>query len=103
MESQLERVIEHLLKLEHSPGPEPRKQWMITVNDARMTPTIRRNVESMLPEIYRAPRDDADLALRDHGETDAVRALPTTCPYALDDLLLDKRWPTSRHGLTDSD
>jgi Domain of unknown function DUF29 len=109
VESQLERVIEHLLKLEHSPSPGPRRQWMISINGARreirrrMTPTIRRNVEPNLAELYRAARDDADLALRDHGEADAARALPTACPYAFDDLLRDKWWPTNRHGLVDDD
>jgi hypothetical protein len=33
--SQLERIIEHLLKLEHSRDAEPRRQWMIAVNSAR--------------------------------------------------------------------
>jgi hypothetical protein len=29
--SQLERIIEHLLKLEHSRNAEPHRQWMIAV------------------------------------------------------------------------
>jgi hypothetical protein len=33
--SQLERIIEHLLKLEHSRNAERRRQWMIAVNSAR--------------------------------------------------------------------
>ena len=33
--SQLERAIEHLLKLEHSPAVDPRAGWMNSVADAR--------------------------------------------------------------------
>ena len=109
VESQLERVLEHLLKLEHSPSQNPRRQWMISVNTARadigrrLTRTIRRNVESELPERYRQARRNANLALLDHGEKDAARALPQDCPYAFDDLLADEWWPANRHGLQDDD
>ena len=57
--SQLERLIEHLLKLEHSPSREPRRQWMISVVEARgeverrLTAMIRREVESALAAPYR--------------------------------------------------
>jgi hypothetical protein len=107
VESQLERVLEHLLKLEHSPSPDPRRQWMISVVDARgeierrMTPTIRREVEPGLATLYRRARRKAELALATHGEVDAARALAIDCPYAFDDLLADEWWPANRHGLTD--
>jgi hypothetical protein len=48
VERQLERIIEHLLELEYSPSPDPRRQWMISVIDARgeierrMSATIQR-------------------------------------------------------------
>jgi hypothetical protein len=105
VESQLERIIEHLLKLEHSPSRGPRRQWMISVNTARgeiqrrLTRAIRREVEPDLPELYSRARRNANLALLDHGEADAARALPDACPYALDDLLADEWWPSNRHGL----
>ena len=107
VESQLERVIEHLLKLEHSPSQEPRRQWMISVNDARgeiarrLTRTIRGEVEPRLSDRYRQARRNADLALLDQGEKDAASALPPDCPYAFDDLLADEWWPANRHGLRD--
>jgi hypothetical protein len=43
----------------------------------------------------------AELSLLDQGETDAARALPDACPYALDELLADEWWPANRQGLTD--
>ena len=109
VESQLERVIEHLLKLEHSPRQSPRRQWMISVNGARrdvrrrLTPTIRTAVEGQLANLYAAARRDAELGLLDHGEGDAARSLPQDCPYAFDDLLTDEWWPANRHGLRDGE
>jgi len=105
VESQLERIVEHLLKLEHSPNRDPRRQWMISVVDARgeverrMSATIRREVEPALPDHYHRGRRKAEPALLDHGEADAARALPATCPYGLDNLLADEWWPENRHGL----
>jgi Domain of unknown function DUF29 len=107
VESQLERIIEHLLKLEHSPSRDPRRQWMISVVDARgeiarrLTATIRPEVEPELPELYRRSRRKAELALAHHGEADAARALPAICPYAFDDLLADEWWPANRHGVSE--
>jgi hypothetical protein len=109
VESQLECVIEHLLKLEFSPSGGPRRQWMISVNNARgeierrMTVTIRREIEPGLPKRYRRARRNADLSLLDHGEKEAARALPADCPYAFDDLIADEWWPANRHGLRDDD
>ena len=50
--SQLRRIIEHLLKLEHSRARDPRSGWQDLILDARaeiadrMTSTIRREVEN---------------------------------------------------------
>jgi DNA-binding PucR family transcriptional regulator len=91
VESQLERVIEHLLKLEYSSDVESRRQWMISVVDGRgeierrMTATIRNEVEPALDKRYRRARRKADLALAARGEREAARALPADCPYAFDD------------------
>jgi DNA-binding PucR family transcriptional regulator len=107
--SQLERVIEHLLKLEHSPAAEPRAGWMNSVDDARartedaMTPTIRRETEPLLSMLYRRARRRVARDLVAQGEKEAARALPADCPYALDDLIADDWWPVNRHGLRDDD
>jgi Domain of unknown function DUF29 len=107
VESQLERIIEHLLKLEHSSSAEPRRQWMISVNNARgeigrrLTPTIRNHVEPALADLYRRSRRNAELSLLDHKQGEAARGLPAECPYAFANLLVDEWWPANRHGLTD--
>jgi Domain of unknown function DUF29 len=84
-------IIEHLLKLEHSPASEPRAGWRATIRTQRvrlrdtLTPTLRREVESELAELYDDARGLAEGAFRDHGE-DAAAALPATCPYSFDQL-----------------
>ena len=105
--SQIERVIEHLLKLEHSPAAEPRAGWMNSVDDARariedaMTPTIHRETEPSLSMLYRRARRRAARDLVAQGEKAAARALSAECPYAFDDLISDEWWPVNRHGLRD--
>ncbi len=93
MESQLERIIEHLLKLEYSPADEPRAGWKASVRQARreierrITATTARKLRRGLPARWAAGRDDARAALLDHGEADAARALPEACPYRFEQLL----------------
>ena len=56
LHSQIQRVICHLLKLEHSPAVEPRRGWIETVNDARselelvleMSPSLKNEVGAVI-------------------------------------------------------
>lgn len=105
IESQLERLIEHLLKLEHSRLAEPRRSWALSVRSARreigrrLTPTLERAVARRLPRLFENARQDARLALLDHPEPEAAAALPESCPYGIDQLLADGWYPANRHGL----
>ncbi len=105
IESQLERLIEHLLKLEYSRLAEPRRVWARSVGGARreierrLTPSLERAVARRLAKLYEHARRDARLALLDHPEPEAAAALPETCPYTLDQLLTDGWYPQNRHGL----
>jgi hypothetical protein len=65
-----------------------------------MTPTIRKHVEPALPDLDRRSRRNGELALLDQGEPEAARALPASCPYAFNDLLVDEWWPSDRHRLS---
>jgi hypothetical protein len=67
-------VLEHLLKLAHSPAQDPQV------------------LQDELPRVYEIARRNADGALRDHGEQAAAAALPATCPYTLDQIIADW-WP----------
>ena len=85
-------VMAHLLKLQHSPAQNPRLAWRETIRTQRtrllndLTPSLRRHLRERLPELYARARHDAEGSLRDHGEDDAASALPTTCPYTLDQI-----------------
>ncbi len=105
--SQLLRILEHALKLEHSPAAEPRAGWLNSIDDARgeieaaITPAIRAEVEPMLPKLFERARRKVVRDLTAHGEKEAARALPADCPYAFDELIADDWWPVNRHGLRD--
>jgi Domain of unknown function DUF29 len=93
--SRLRTIIEHLLKLEHSPAAEPRGLWLDTIHAQRadleddLTASLRRRLRSELPKQYLRARAAAARSLRRHGETAAADALPRTCPYTLDQIAGD--------------
>jgi hypothetical protein len=93
--NRIRTIIEHLLKLEHSPATDPHAGWRATVRTQRvrlrdaLTPTLRSEVESELAELYGDGRALAEGMLRDHGEHAAADALPATCPYSLDQITGD--------------
>lgn len=97
--SQVRRILEHFLKLGHSPTAEPRAGWYESILDARnelrddLTPTLRRDLETSLPMLYEQARRDAATRLRLHGETAAADALPATCPHTLGQVLDENRLP----------
>jgi hypothetical protein len=91
-------VIEHLLKLQHSPATDPRNSWRASVREHRRrlwiesTPRLTQILADRLPELYARARDDAAAGMRDHGEHAAADALPAACPYSLDQITGDW-WP----------
>lgn len=97
--SQIRRIIEHLLKLAHSPAAQPRFDWMETIDDARetlsdkLTATLRRDAEESLDALYLQAQRRAARGLRRRGEPDAADALPQSCPYSLDDICREDWYP----------
>jgi Domain of unknown function DUF29 len=93
--SRLRTITEHLLKLQHSPASDPRPGWYDTILVQRddlldeMTATLRRVLEVELPTHFERARKRAATSLRKHGEDAAADALPTTCPYTLDQITGD--------------
>lgn len=102
--SQLARLLEHLLKLAHAPPREPREGWYDTIGDARrelyvkLSPSLRRDVDARLPELYALARRRAALALTRYGAVDAADTLPEACPYSLAQLLGDVWFPMTWHA-----
>jgi hypothetical protein len=103
--SQLRRIIEHLLKLEHSPAVDPRFGWLESVIEARdvipdvITATMRREVEAGLANTYQQGRRRAEAALMRHGEREAAQGLPADCPYTFDQIVSHDWYSASRHGI----
>jgi len=88
-------VIEHLLKLQHSPAIDPRKGWRATVLEHRsrlevdLTPRLRQVLAEELARMHHLARRGAAASMRDHGEDAAADSLPETCPYTLDQIAGD--------------
>ena len=88
-------VMEHLLKLQHSPAIDPRSGWRATVREHRsrleieLTPRLRQVLDEELSRVFRIARKSASEATRDHGEHAAADGLPGTCPYTADQITGD--------------
>jgi hypothetical protein len=93
--SRARTIMQHLLKLQHSPATAPRLGWRQTVRAQRtdladdLTPTLRRRLAEELSGVYGGARKLAAGELGDHGEEAAVKALPAECPYSLDQVTGD--------------
>jgi hypothetical protein len=105
--SQVRRIIEHLLKLEFSPSMPPRDDWRHSLAQARdevedhITASMAPEVTADLDRLFGRARRDAALGLRRHGGREAAQALPTTCPYSLDQIVSHGWYPRNRHGVVD--
>jgi hypothetical protein len=98
LQSELERIVEHLLKLHFSPAHDPRRGWRETVVRHRHmadmimrdNPSFRRRIGTDV--IYKHTRRLAADSLADRDGGDAA-ALPPSCPYSLDQILDDDWLP----------
>jgi hypothetical protein len=97
------RIIEHLLLLEHSPAEAPRSGWIDEIVgfrdeiEARLTPTLRRDLARQLPRLYERARHRLARKLELHGEADNMPPLPQRSPYSLEQVLGDW-WPGRQEG-----
>lgn len=104
-ESALARIFEHLVKLEHSPAPWPRRLWRQSV--ARQRDAIARllkdspSLRPYLPTVIQDAYDRARryVALGESGREGWTDGLPAEPTYTLDQLLDHAWWPANRHGL----
>jgi hypothetical protein len=84
LQSQIRRIVRHLLKLEYSPATEPRRGWEESIVDARAeiedlleaSPSLRSWLDR---DIERQTQRGIDLALRDLGRYEEIDAatIPT--------------------------
>jgi hypothetical protein len=89
VESYVQQIIAHLLKLDYSGHAPPRAHWRAEILNFRqsiarkITPSIRRTVERELAELYDGGRQIAAAGALVH-EPDLIRRLPKSCPYDWD-------------------
>lgn len=104
--SQVRRIIEHFLKLEHSRAADPCNGWKDSIDDARaeiedkLTRAIEHDMINELPRLYERARYKAARGLRDNREAQEASSLPGTNPYALEDILRHG-WYPNRHAIVD--
>jgi hypothetical protein len=97
--SQVRRVLEHLLKLAHSPASDPRYGWRGSIIEARaeledkLSPTLRHDLTNLLSKLYVTARKRVATDLQERGEREAAASLPPHCPYTIDQVLEDDWYP----------
>ena len=95
--SHLERLIQHLLKLEFAKDQTPRRQWLLSIDSARAeihrrwSDSIARDIAPTLEKAHARGRRAAALELEDYGDPVTTRELPEGSHYTLDQLL-DEDW-----------
>jgi hypothetical protein len=101
--SQVRRILEHFLKLAHSPASDPRGGWRGSIIDARaelddrLSPALRQDLAAVLAKLFATARKRVASDLQDHGEQEAAASLPQQCPYTLDQIL-EEDWYPERPG-----
>jgi hypothetical protein len=105
VESFVEAIIEHLLKLTYSPAARPRRLWLVAIDKQRpklarkLTTTLRGHLQAALPTLYAGQQRPVERVLAKDGV--APGTLPATCPYSLDQVLDPDWYPANVHGLVD--
>jgi Domain of unknown function DUF29 len=93
--SLMQRVIEHLLLIEHSPATEQRLHWADEIDEFRdqlerkLSPAIRRRLKREFEEAFARARRRVQRKLTRYGETQAAAMLPPECPYTLEQVVGD--------------
>ena len=101
--SHMTRIIQHLLKLQHSPAADPRNHWKKEVrrfrvsllNRAESNPALAARMEQFVERAYRYGRLEASIDLADDGLS--LADLPETCPYTIDQIRAFDWFPSSPH------
>jgi hypothetical protein len=88
-----QRIVEHLLLIEHSPATGQRLHWADEIDGFRdqmkrkLSPTIRRHLKRDLRAVYADGRRLVERKMRRHDEEQAAAALPADCPYTVEQVL----------------
>jgi hypothetical protein len=88
-----QRIIEHLLLIEHSPATDQRLHWSDEIDDfrdqidRRLSPSIRRRLKRDLGDAFARACRRVRRKMERYGEMQAAATLPAQCPYALEQVL----------------
>ncbi len=105
LESQLTRLLMHLLKWQYQPQKRG-NSWLLTIKDARRQiaklirkyPVLAVHVEKAFLECYLEARE---VAADETGLL--INTLPLECPYPLGQVLEGDFWPEATDGNSDND
>jgi Domain of unknown function DUF29 len=90
-----QRIIEHLLLIEHSPATDQRLHWCDEIDDFRdgidrkLSPSIRRRLKRELDTAFQRALRRVRRKMERYGETHAAASLPAKCPYTFEQVLGD--------------
>ena len=88
IESYVQQIMSHLLKLDYSGFDLPRRHWRAEIvafrasMERKSSPSVERKVRRSLTELYQGARNVAAASL--DAEPDLGRRLPEECPYDWD-------------------
>jgi hypothetical protein len=110
LQSRLTTIIEHLLKLQHSPAEEPRAGWMETVARARTkaedlmeeSPSLRARLGVLLPRANRAAAKIVGTALTARREISPAEARSLGVPEPAPDQVLGDWFPDRPRAAADA-
>ena len=102
LESNLSRLIEHLLKWRFSPADMPRRGWRRSIVEHRQrihraitrSGGLKRKLPDLLQGAYADARKLAAIGIEDDG-LDA-RVLPEICPWSFEQIMDEGHWPEDR-------
>jgi hypothetical protein len=91
--SSTQRIVEHLLLIEHSPATGQRLHWCDEIDDfrdaidRRLSPSIRRRLKRDVDTAFARAVRRIQRKMERYGETQAAATLPVHCPYTLDQIV----------------
>lgn len=111
LSSRLSIIIEHLIKLEHSPAKYPRNRWRQTIRRERLdiervlndSPSLRNEVPRLITELMNRAVDIAigELDIRrelNRAARDKIRSTAQHAPYTPDQILAEDWFPPAPQG-----
>jgi len=104
IEGLITQILTHLLKLEYSPDPDPRRHWRNEITEWRIT--VRRRAKRSPTALDRVDLEDASadaltLLRKRYGEWGWLAQLPEACPYSIAQIVDPDFFPVNRHGLSE--